>query len=128
MSKKLTSRWSLKEPLYLEKTDKRYKKHFRQLKTQGFSDAETWGLDSVIAEFILPRLIRFKEVNMGFPGQLTSKQWDDYLDEMIFAFDWSLNHENEKYSKLTAEEQDKNWKRYEAGIELFAEWFRHLWW
>jgi len=131
MSKKLKSQWSLKEPLFVEKTDKRYARHIAQLKTNGFSDSETWSLDSVICKFILPRLIRFKEVNIGFPGgweDIDFKKWDAMLDEMIFSFDWSLNSEEDKYDKLTEEERAKNWKRYDAGMQIFAKWFRHLWW
>ena len=129
LSKKLTSRWSLKKPLFLEKTDKRYKRHLKQLKTNGFSDAETWCLDSIIAEFILPRLIRFKELNIGYPGgDMSPEKWDIALDEMIFAFDWSLHCEDDKYKDLSKEEGDKNWDRYDEGMKLFAKWFRQLWW
>ena len=128
MSKKLTSKWSLKKPLYLEKTDKRYRRHIKQLKLNGFTDSETWGLDSVIAEFILPRLIRFKELNIGFPDVFTFDSWNDVIDKMIFAFDWSLNCDDEKYDNLSKEEQEINWKKYEEGMQLFAKYFRHLWW
>jgi len=126
LNKNLTSRWSLKKPLYLKKNDRRYAKHLKQLKTNGFSDAETWGLDSVIAEFILPRLIRFKELNIGFPGgweDITFEKWQSMIDEMIFAFDWSLHHEDD-----TDEQQTENWKKYQKGMDIFAKWFRNLWW
>ena len=83
----------------------------------------------MIAEFILPRLIRFKEVNIGYPGgDVSSEKWDVALDEMIFAFDWSLHCEDDKYKNLSKEEGDKNWKRYDEGMKLFAKWFRQLWW
>lgn len=127
-SPNLTSEWSRKKPLYLKKDDERYDEHVKQLKTNGFSDSETWSLDSVICQFILPRLIRFKEVNVGFPGNLTMEKWNAILDEMIFAFDWSLNCEEEKYENLTDKEKNEKWKRYEAGMQTFATYFRHLWW
>ena len=131
LNKNLTSRWSLKKPLYLKKTDKRYARHLKQLKTNGFSDAETWGLDSVIAEFILPRLIRFRELHIDFPGgweDVTFEKWNSMLDEMIFAFDWTIHHEDRKYDNLTDEQKTENWKKYTHGMELFAKWFRDLWW
>jgi len=130
MNKTRNSRWSLKKPLFVEESDIRYTRHLKQLQRNGFSDAETWALDSVIAEFILPRLIRFKEVNNGFPGDedMTSEKWDAILDQMIFAFNWSLHCEDEKYDKLTKEDQAKMWQWYEEGMRLFAKWFRHLWW
>jgi hypothetical protein len=126
--KDLVSEWSRKTPLYINKDDERYKKHAEQLKTIGFSDSETWSLDSVICKFILPRLIRFKELNNGFPGNLTHEKWDAILDQMIFAFDWSLNCEEDKYDKLTEEEKKTNWLRYEVGMQQFAKYFRDLWW
>ena len=127
MSSKLKSRWSLKSPLYLEKTDKRYARHVKQLKKHGFSDSETWGLDSVIVEFVLPRLIRFKEIHNGFPGgcDMTEQKWEEILDKMIFAFefysmkdDWSENKPG----------FDLDYQEYEEGMRLFAKWLPHLWW
>ena len=128
MPKGLVSEWSCKNPLYINKDDKRYEKHAKQLKTNGFSDSETWSLDSVICKFVLPRLIRFKTLNNGFPGNLTSEKWDAILDQMIFAFEWSLNCEEDKYDKLTEEEKKTNWLRYEVGMQQFAKYFRDLWW
>jgi len=128
LSKKLTSRWSLKAPLYLKDTDKRYAGHLKQLQTNGFSDAETWGLDAVISEFILPRLIRFKEVNNGIPYGLTSEHWDAILDQMIFSFEWNIHHEDEKYDVLTEDERNLNWDKYKLGMDKFSKHFRDLWW
>jgi hypothetical protein len=89
--KKLHSKWSVKKPLYITKKDKRYAKHLKQLKERGFSDTETWSLYSVLSDFILPRLKRFKEVTNGFPstGDMTMEKWYEILDKMIFAFEWS---------------------------------------
>ena len=128
MKTTLKSKWSLKSPLYLKKSDKRYKRHLKQLKDNGFSDSETWGLDSVIAEFILPRLKRFKEVTNGFPSTLTEAKWDAILDDMIFAFEWDLLDDNDEYEKMSEKEKKAGWDRYNKGIRLFAEYFRELWW
>lgn len=125
MSKKLKSKWSIKAPLYLTKKDKRYSKYKKQLKSNGFSDTETWELDSVISEFILPRLIRFKEINCGFPCNLTSETWDETLDKIIFSFHWNLNSDVRDLSK---EQTAEMWERYAAGMQLFAKYFRDLWW
>lgn len=128
LSKKLQSKWKLKRPLYIEKTDKRYKRYMGQLKTNGFSDTETWSLDSVICEFALPRLIRFKEVNNGFPIGLTPEKWDVILDMMIFALKWNLEHEDEKYDLLSKKDREENWLRHQVGMEFFFKHFRDLWW
>jgi len=128
MNKNLHSDWSLKKPLFLKKDDKRYKRHVKQLKTNGFSDSETWALDSVICQFVLPRLIRFREINAGHPGGVSAKEWEDIMDKMIFAFDWSLNCEEDKYDGLPDKQKEKHWEQYQEGMDLFAKWFRHLWW
>ena len=128
LSIKLQSQWSVKKPLYIEKKDKRYERYLKQLKSNGFSDTETWSLYSVMAEFLLPRLIRFKEINCGYPLSLTEKQWDEILDKMIFAFQWSIAEESDKYDKVAEETIKANQKKCEEGLKLFSEYFRHLWW
>ena len=120
----MKSAWSLKKPLGLKRGDKRYKRYLRQLKKNGFCDPETWSLDVVIAEFILPRLIRFKEISKGYPnGLLTEKKWISILDKMIFSFEYVLNTEEGDLipDKLGDE-------KFEEGMVLFAEYFRSLWW
>lgn len=121
------SKWKLKTPLYITKKDKRYSKNAKQLKEWGFSDTETWSLYSPIAQFILPRLIRFREITTCYPAVLTPEKWDAILGEMIFALDWSLTSD-EQSMKMKKEEANAAWKRYEAGMDLFAKWFRDLWW
>jgi hypothetical protein len=121
--------WSIKKPMYIEKNDKRYKEHVKQLKKYGFSDTETWNLFGVIAEFVLPRLKRFKKVSNGYPGgEITEAKWNEILDKMIFAFEWSITYDNEDNSALSEKREKANWKRYEEGMELFAKWFMALWW
>lgn len=127
-SKYNTSRWKISKPLYIDKKDKRYSRQKQQIKDKGFSDSETWALDDVICEFILPRLIRFKELNNGYPGGLSSEKWDVILDQMIFAFDWSLNHDDKKYDDLDEKTKNENWSKYEVGINQFSKYFRELWW
>src|SRR5207248_5135725 len=60
-------------------------KHAWQCLIRGFSDRETGNLDIGMARRLLPRLRRFKEVTNGYPNELTEKQWDGELHEMILA-------------------------------------------
>ena len=124
----MKNKWSLKTPYLMRKSDKRYSKFSKQLKKDGFCDSETWALDSVICQFILPRLKRFKEIKGGHPFRLTESKWDAILGEMIFAFEWNINEEAEILLNLSQEEKDKNWERHKKGLELFAKHFRDLWW
>ena len=124
------SKWSTEKPLYIDEKDDRYKNQMEQLKEFGFSDSETWSLFSVVAEFILPRLKRLKEIKGGYPANLTNAEWDEILNKMIFAFEWSLTDGNmtDEYMAMTDEERDDSWEKYKEGMELFAEYFMGLWW
>lgn len=115
-----------------------------------FKDKETWYLDVVIAQFILPRLKRFKKLNNGIPTSLffdgedyhindetyteqASKKWDTILDEMIWTF------EQLAYDSSPDKKDSESWDEYkvrcqqwtnnvEHGLQLFAKYFRDLWW
>lgn len=129
-SKKKLTRWSCKTPLYVDKTDKRYGKYAKQLKQDGFSDTETWSMDVVFAEFILPRLKRFKEITNAYPGgDMSEKLWDETLGKMIFAFYWIINYEKDsEEGDFTELQIKKNWDTCQDGLNLFAKWFNHLGW
>ena len=111
--------WRIDKPRYLEPTDKRYKAHLRQIKKYGFSDSETWGLDCTIAAFVLPRLRRYKKVANGYPAHLPSfKAWIDILNKIEYSL----------ASVLEDDFLNKNDAEYLEGMQLFAEYFSHLWW
>ena len=82
------------------------------------------------------------------------KKWIDVIDKMIYAFDsdepevpdgifgdsifgepdengnreWHMNiKDQDKYDKHRADE-DQHWKRVDEGLELFAKYYRNLWW
>lgn len=103
------------------KEDKRWQEFKTQRLERGFDDSETWSLDSSIARFILPRLIRFKEINAGYPGTISEQEWDDILDRMILAF--SLLASDVVF--CTGKEDQK---KIDEGLALFAKWYQHLWW
>lgn len=127
----ISYKWVTKKPLYIDKTDKRYKKYVKQLKKDGFSNTETWCLTSVIAQFILPRLIKFKEITNGYPGNddfPTMEKWHEGLDKMIFAFEWAIANDAEENYKLSDKIKKENWNKYIEGMRLFSEYFMALWW
>jgi len=118
----------LSRPMYLTPKDKRYEKQKKQLKERGFSDSEIWSLYNSIAEYMIPRLVRFRKTTIGYPGNFESiKKWHEMLDDMIFAFVWALECDDwpEELDK-TAEK--KHWARYRRGMKYFAEYFLDLWW
>jgi hypothetical protein len=88
-----------------------------------------WGSTSHIvtkhhlAEIILPRLQRFKEVCIGHPHNMRAEEWNRILTEMIWGFQW---HVNNKFSFNSQE--DPNYIRANEAIELFGFYYGHLWW
>ena len=94
-----------------------------QRRFRGFDDTELWNLDFTIARFVAPRLKAFKEILHGYPPSLTFEEWKATLDKMILAFDL-LTDENENFPEST-----ENTKRetIEEGLDLFREYFFHLW-
>jgi hypothetical protein len=103
------------------KHSKRAAKLFWQRRTRGFDDSETWSFDHSIAKLILPRLKRFKEVNIGIPSDLTEKEWQSILDKMIAAFEFAASDR-----RWDAEAEEYN--KCQEGIDLFARYYFSLWW
>jgi hypothetical protein len=110
---------------------KRRLKFWYQRRTRGWDDSETWSLRDPIAEFITPRLKRFKKVSIAYPSDLeTFEEWEEILEQMIWSFEYIQNDGIfgiEPFPK-TEEEREKYYKRYDKGIHLFADYFSSLWW
>jgi hypothetical protein len=105
-----------------DSNDDREPKYAEQRKERGFDDSETWSLTDTIGNFILPRLIRFNEVNNGYPHGLTMRKWRNKVKLMITAF--TLIVRDEGIRIYTAKEEEQ----IEKGLNAFREYFMHLWW
>jgi hypothetical protein len=58
---------------------------------RGWNDSDLWNLDWNIAEYILPRLKRLKEIKKGYPSNIDDpKQWESILDKMIKSFEYII--------------------------------------
>ena len=95
-------------------------KFFFQRLFRGFDDSECWNLDGSLARLIVPRLKRFKEIGRAHPHDLTQEKWDEYLDEMISAFEFfagdaRFDCDTEQFDKAN------------VGLNLFAKHFGNLW-
>lgn len=101
----------------IERGDDRWDDFKSQRLERGFDESETWSLDSTISRFIEPRLKAFKEYNVGYPGGMTTEQWNEILDKMIKAFGYINNDE-------TFDHQDE----VSEGLDLFRKYFFDLWW
>lgn len=87
---------------------------------QYIAPKELWNLDYTVAKFVLPRLVKFKENSLGFPGYDeadTMDKWQDVLQKMITAFeyivtddDWWVDDPRYDYSDGIHIEIDKDKK------------------
>jgi hypothetical protein len=100
---------------------KRTLRFFKQRRTRGWDDSETFSLDHSLAKVILPRLKRFREVTIATPASLDEKEWKEILDEMIETFEFIAS---EKYWNATSED----YERLSKGLDLFAKHYFGLWW
>jgi len=108
----------------IDKKDKREKKFAKQRLSRGFDDSETWSLRDTIANFILPRLKRFKKVQRAFPADITAEEWDSIIDKMIISFEM-VKRDKWDVDLSKAREQ---LKKIDEGLNLFAKWYLDLWW
>ena len=131
---------------------KRQRKKWLKKHGKYVSYSDLWNLDITIANFVLPRLKKFKEEDDGCPEREemnTPEKWSEVLDKMILAFEYVVSWDdwwwdNPKYDYLSAKSKyDDEYvtkirnsylaevKRRETviseGLELFAKWFRDLW-
>jgi hypothetical protein len=98
-------------------------KRWWQRRTRGWDDSDTWSLDYTIAKFALPRLIRFKELNNGYPGDFaTPEAWDEAIDKMIYSLQACIKHNEGNDIDIA------DWPRVKEGLELFGKHFMALWW
>lgn len=111
----------IKRRLNNPKLLKRDVKFFWQRQIRGFDDGETFSLDYSLAQAILPRLQRFKEVTAGTPSDLDEVAWQAILDKMIAAFEFAGSEE-----RWNAE--PSAFILHQEGIDLFAKHYFSLWW
>jgi hypothetical protein len=111
---------------------------------------DTWSMDHTLAPIILPMLKQLKETNHGYPALLGEKEWDDIMDEMIWAFEQKCRDDWEgdyyEYREMGPEEskdpdslfglklvwedregQAAHQERMTNGFKLFGEYYENLW-
>ena len=91
---------------------------------------DTWSMDHTLAPIILPMLVQLKETTHGHPADLTEQEWDEILDEMIWAFeqkcrdDWMEDYD---YNKWDSEGVKAHQERMTNGFRLFGTHYENLW-
>lgn len=104
-------------------TEERLENFRKQRLERGFDDTETWNLDNTIAQFIVPRLKRFKEVTDCYPnGYKSFEEWETVLQKMIDGFELWITHDEWDHR-----DEEKH-KKVDEALQLFAKEFKGLWW
>jgi len=91
---------------------------------------DTWSMDHTLAHIVLPMLVQLKATQHGHPADLTEQEWDEILDEMIWAFeqkcrdDWMEDYD---YNKWDSEGVKAHQERMTNGFNLFGKYFESLW-
>lgn len=109
---------NMEKPPFWE--DERYntEEYNNQIKEYGFADYELWNLDSTILEFIIPRLIRFKEITHSYPSKFEEpEEWEKVIEEIIEGLKYGLK-------MYMTEEERKKFRK--AGL-LLLKYFSDLW-
>ena len=112
---------------------------------------DTWSMDQTLAPIILPMLVQLKATQHGHPANLTEKEWDDILDEMIWAFeqksrdDWEADYYgpyiegeddkflngckflNGRFEWTDDKGRQKHQARMTNGFKLFGKYYENLW-
>ena len=90
---------------------------------------ECYDLDYTICKFIIPRLYKFKEINVNScpTGFKTTEEWHKVVDKIIFSFEFMKNFCDLKYLRTSKEEFDKLKEKYEEGMNLFKKYLGDLW-
>ena len=109
---RIVNRWQVTHPERVGLFAEQYLK-------QGFSDEDTWDLRLHLAELILPRLKRYREL----ASKVIKIDWE--LDETIEAFEYLIQCEG----KVFLMQKDKTaWWKFQSGMESFSRYYLNLWW
>lgn len=97
---------------------------FAQRRKRGFDDTELWSLDFTIAKFIEPRLRAFIDQFQArsVPCDMEQKDWLEKLEKMHRAFHLIVKED----CKMMLPDSPES-KEVEEGLDLFREYFFHLW-
>ena len=91
---------------------------------------DTWSMDNTLAMIIHPMLVQLKATGHTHPGNTTEQEWNEILDEMIWAFeqkcrdDWMEDYD---YNKWDREGVKAHQERMSNGFRLFGKYYENLW-
>lgn len=104
-------------------------KRFRKKKgLSKIQNSECWNLNSTIINFVLPRLRKFKEININsYPEKCGSiENWHKIIDKIVWSFQFAKDVAESNYSN-EYRANDGNWNKYNEGMDLFKDYSLDLW-
>jgi hypothetical protein len=124
----------------------RERRYIAQLKRQGWSNMDLWGLNTHLANYMLPMFRQFFADPVGHPCDLKSgKEWqaigaeiiwalerhaaDDFFDlaEAKTGYKPADMRENMTLRKAWLAENKRLYARADAGMALFGKYFGNFW-
>lgn len=105
---------------HTSKDDSREPKYKKQRMQRGFDDSETWSLDVTFAEFMLPRLERFKEIVVQVNKPDT--KFDRDVNDVIEALKLIIRNNGTRFFS------DAEEKQVQKGLKTLSRLFLSLWW
>jgi hypothetical protein len=115
----------------LPENDDRHDHFKKQREERGFDDTELWGLDCTIAKFIVPRLKAFLPyTEAAYPAHLkpedsdegedkATESWTEIVQAMIDGFEIIAN------DQTVMDDEEK--KKVQRALDLFRDYYFHLW-
>lgn len=107
------------------------KKYYREVKwfiqrgIRGYSDRDTWNLDYFLADVISKSVSQLQKDGMGYPRDITEKEWHNILRKISYAF-YFYNKCEEEIEPTQYSEQKRKELLTEA-FNLLNERFGNLW-
>ena len=129
--------------------NKRQRKKYAKKKGAYVSNKELWNLDLTICDWIIPRLIKFRESTFGYPCIdrkifaetkkmvcISFEDWKSILYEIILAFELIRTDPTDIAEKRNIKINSKEFenlcnernKKIERGLDLFKYYIQDLWW
>ena len=145
------SKWKyrLTEKLYFDL------KYFIQRHTRGYDDLDKWNAAWYIARKAIPVLTAMRNkfhgtsvrwhredrfgniieltkeevfVDDNIPQSLNEDEWRSVLDDIIFAFQYTLDLDNgDAFENYSQEKYELGLKRQKRGLKLFSIYYMNLW-
>ena len=101
--------------------------------TRGYKSSEVFDLGSAVVRYTLPKMKIFRDNMCSHPPDYTVEEWKDILNRIIGSFEWyesivEMEGEHwDRYKKLSVEEQQIEYSKYEENMVLFAKHLMTLW-